>query len=433
MTSVNERELLSAARQGSQIAYRELIQLHQGAVYRFAWALIGEEHAQSVTENAFLTAWRQLEFSRTLPVSFRERLLQLVCLDGETLSKRERRHRVHLPSTMDEASLNFPCPPLRYDPRTNMEHLALQTDTEEALRALPFRFRQILLLHEMGDLAPTQIADLTGSDAQTVLVDLRRARLFLRRQIILSGGFFPPDENEATGEKSQACPEQLSALADAADGLCTNAEKQILANHMATCPGCRSYYASLDAIHYSLSVMKRDVPGDMADYIINRIRREAGQDEGTGEEAPKRRHFRPAFGRFTIIALCIALVLLAYAGKMEKQVEQMQEPSTGQIQAGNDNTNVIAPDPNETISPAAPADVTADETEPATPDTSEDTPEETPDDETTAPEETPAEEEAEPTTPEQGEIHPGGTEGATESAEDELPTAEGEADGTAGE
>ena len=55
---VNERELLTAATQGSQVAFRELIHLHQGAVYRFAWAMIGDEQAQQVTENAFLTAWR---------------------------------------------------------------------------------------------------------------------------------------------------------------------------------------------------------------------------------------------------------------------------------------------------------------------------------------------------------------------------------------
>ena len=34
MASVNERDLLAAATQGSQVAYRELIHLHQAAVYR---------------------------------------------------------------------------------------------------------------------------------------------------------------------------------------------------------------------------------------------------------------------------------------------------------------------------------------------------------------------------------------------------------------
>ena len=39
MASVNERDLLAAATQGSQVAYRELIHLHQAAVYRFACML----------------------------------------------------------------------------------------------------------------------------------------------------------------------------------------------------------------------------------------------------------------------------------------------------------------------------------------------------------------------------------------------------------
>ena len=96
MASVNERDLLAAATQGSQVAYRELIHLHQAAVYRFAWAMIGEEHAQTVTENAFITAWRQLEFLPAINLSFHTHLLQLVCIDCTELAKRQRRHRVNL-------------------------------------------------------------------------------------------------------------------------------------------------------------------------------------------------------------------------------------------------------------------------------------------------------------------------------------------------
>ena len=89
MASVNERDLLAAATQGSQVAYRELIHLHQAAVYRFAWAMIGEEHAQTVTENAFITAWRQLEFLPAINLSFHTHLLQLVCIDCTELAKRQ--------------------------------------------------------------------------------------------------------------------------------------------------------------------------------------------------------------------------------------------------------------------------------------------------------------------------------------------------------
>ena len=36
MESANERDLLAAATQGSQVAYRELIHLHQADVYRLS-------------------------------------------------------------------------------------------------------------------------------------------------------------------------------------------------------------------------------------------------------------------------------------------------------------------------------------------------------------------------------------------------------------
>lgn len=363
MESVNERDLLSAASQGSQIAYRELIRLHQDAVYCFAWALIGEEHAQRVTEDAFLTTWRQLEHFKTFNLSFRDRLLQLVCLDCAELSKRIRRHRGSFSAEKDEAALNDPLPLRRYDPRTNMEHLALQTDMEEALRALPFRLRQIYLLHEMADLADTQIADILGDSAQNVHTDLGRARGFVRRQILLGGGFFPLSdaESEKGTEKYQACRTYLPTLAAAAEDLCTAAEKQALSAHFATCPGCQAYYDALRAMHHSIAVMRHDAPVDLAPYIISRIQQELGRTpQNTPTEEKKHRHFRPAFGRFTIIALCIALVLLAYSGRMGEQSDSGRPQQNAQSQQQSQSPEVPAqneePSPNGEEEPLPPED-----------------------------------------------------------------------------
>ncbi len=338
---VNERELLSSAAQGSQVAYRELIHLHQNAVYRFAWALIGEEHAQHVTENAFLTTWRQLEHFKTFNMSLRERLFQLVCIDCAQLSKHQLRHRINLPSTNEDA-LNFPFPPMRYDPRTNMEHLALQTDIEEALRMLPFQYRQVLLLHEMGDLADTQIADIIGDSAQNVHNNLALARGFVRRQIFLNGGFFPLSTEEAPEGKAvqyRACKEYLPFLAAAADDLCTAAEKQTLNAHFITCPGCQSYYESLRAIHHGISVMKREIPADIASYVMGRIQQESGSgDQDAPVQTRRKYHFRPVFGKFTIIGLCLALILLTYSNGFL----QHSEKDNGDLQS---TTSQDAPAP----------------------------------------------------------------------------------------
>ncbi len=314
--TAKERELLDAAAQGSQLAYRELIHLHQSAVYRFAWAMLGEEDAQRVTENTFLTAWRQLDYLKQLNLTFRARLFQLVCIDCAAAAKRQRRHRVNLPASQGDDALNFPFAPRRYDPRTNMEHLALQADIEDALRALPLSMRQALLLHKMGGFADTQIADIISGEAQKIHEELIRSRALLRRQILLSGGFFPLSQEEGVGPSApplRACEQYRSTLDAAADNLCTPEEKQSLSAHMAGCPGCQGYYDALCAINHGISVMKQEVPGDMAQYILQRIREDAGQDApSAGEHRVRRPRF--AFGRFTIIGLCIALILLAYSG-----------------------------------------------------------------------------------------------------------------------
>ena len=364
MASVNERDLLAAATQGSQVAYRELIHLHQAAVYRFAWAMIGEEHAQTVTENAFITAWRQLEFLPAINLSFHTHLLQLVCIDCTELAKRQRRHRVNLNAQTDEDTLNFPFGPLRYDPRTNMEHIALQADIEDALHALPMRLRQILLLHEMGHVPDTQIADILGGTAQAIHADLLRARALVRRQIMLSGGFFPAstEGNETAPAQFRACKSYLSTLSAATDGLCTSEEKRALSAHLAECPGCRGYYGAMSAIHHGLAVMKHEVPGDMASYIIHRIQQESGPGDFSANSGKqkKRWHFRPAIGRFTIIGLCLALVLLAYSGGiLERGQAQLPPPQQNQDQTlpqqANENETTALQQPDSTPEDLPPA------------------------------------------------------------------------------
>lgn len=362
---IHERDLIAASTQGSQIAYRELIRLHQDAVYCFAWALIGEEHAQRVTEDAFLTAWRQLSFFRSFHLSFRDRLLQLVCIDCAALARRGRRS---LPSGQDEASFDLCLVPKRYDPRTNMEHLALQTDVEYALQALPFRFREIYLLHELGNLADTQIADLLQEPAQTIHADLGRARGFVRRHILQSGGFFPLSETEQAknSEKVMACKDNIPTLAAAAEDLCTGAEKQVLSAHFATCPGCRAYYESLCAIHHSIAILRHDAPCDLTPYIISRIQQDAGHtpSEPVAEEK-KRWAFRPAVGRFTIIALCIALVLLAYSGRTGQPDSSDAEANSPQQSTAQQTTPEDAQPSQPQDTPSTPPAVPAAPTEPA--------------------------------------------------------------------
>ena len=381
MEHMNERELLSAAMQGSQIAYRELISLHQSTVYRFAWALIGEEHAQAVTEHAFVAAWRQLG---TLlgkgRSSFQERLLQLVCAECAPLAKRRRRHRGNLPAAQDEDALNFPFPPMRYDPRSNMEHIALQSDIDEAIRALPFSLRQIFLLHEIGSLADTQIADITGTGAQEVHSALLRAQGLVRRQILLGGGFFPLDGAAGKSSKNapqyRACRSYLPTLAAAADDLCTNAEKQILSSHFAKCPGCQGYYQSLRAIHHGIAVMKHEAPSDMASRIIHRIQQEDDPD-GNAEDLPARRRLPAAFGRLLIVALCLGLIFLAYSngiaerfglpGAPDRQTQQSQQTPPAPDDPGTQETEPPQPpeQPEDDTPPSAEEPVP----EPETPET----------------------------------------------------------------
>ena len=230
MASVNERDLLAAATQGSQVAYRELIHLHQAAVYRFAWAMIGEEHAQTVTENAFITAWRQLEFLPAINLSFHTHLLQLVCIDCTELAKRQRRHRVNLNAQTDEDTLNFPfgpCAMIRA-PIWSTSHCRQTSRT----RCMPFRC----------------VCVRSCCCTKWATYPTRRSQIFSEaphKPFTLtcfvpvpwcggrscSAAVFSPastEGNETAPAQFRACKSYLSTLSAATDGLCTSEEKRAL-------------------------------------------------------------------------------------------------------------------------------------------------------------------------------------------------------------
>lgn len=216
----------------------------------------------------------------------------------------------------------------------------------------------------MGNVPDTQIADILGGTAQAIHADLLRARALVRRQIMLSGGFFPAstEGNETAPAQFRACKSYLSTLSAATDGLCTSEEKRALSAHLAECPGCRGYYGAMSAIHHGLAVMKHEVPGDMASYIIHRIQQESGPGDFSANSGKqkKRWHFRPAIGRFTIIGLCLALVLLAYSGGiLERGQAQLPPPQQNQDQTlpqqANENETTALQQPDSTPEDLPPA------------------------------------------------------------------------------
>ena len=157
-------------------SFEEVVLPHLDAGYRLArWLTRNEHDAEDVVQDASLRAFRY--FRTFAGGNGRAWFLQIVrntChgsrrrMDTPSDSFDEERHSEHRPGS---------------DP----EELMVRSDDvvllQEALRDLPHRFRELLVLRELEGLSYRELADVLGIPIGTVMSGLSRAREALRHSI----------------------------------------------------------------------------------------------------------------------------------------------------------------------------------------------------------------------------------------------------------
>lgn len=229
---MTEKELILASQKGSQVAYEELIHLHQKIVYYLVFFLCGnEETADEITRGVFVTAWKQISYLERMNRSFAALLCSLASLDCESFVKHKKRHVSGAIRMGDDRAVS---PEI--------------TIFLEKLSAVPFHKRRILLLVDMCGLSIVEVSEILSSTVEDATAELEAAR----NSCDVSFGVVMPK-----------LPEPAKSFA-------------------------------------------HEVSGD--------IQRSSGKENKPGALPEYRPSRRFVFGRFTIIAACVALLLLAYSG-----------------------------------------------------------------------------------------------------------------------
>jgi RNA polymerase sigma-70 factor, ECF subfamily len=166
--AVGDAYLVGRAREGYLDAYELLVERHSAMVYRVALRLTGSHHdAQDVAQEALVAAWENLDRFQG-ESSFSTWLYQIVT--RRALNKVTRGQDVSsldlLPDTAD------PTPGTADKAERN---LAVDAVTD-ALLALPFAQRTVIVLYHFERLSYAEIASVTGSTEPAVRSHLFRAR-----------------------------------------------------------------------------------------------------------------------------------------------------------------------------------------------------------------------------------------------------------------
>jgi RNA polymerase sigma-70 factor, ECF subfamily len=155
-------------------SFDEVVLPHLGAAYRLArWLVRDEDDAQDVVQEASLRAFRY--FRTFVGGNGRAWFLRIV----RNTCRGWRRHSVKAPTDLFDEEQHS-----KLRPASDPETLLLQIDdaklVERAMRNVPDRFRELLVLRELDGLSYRELAAVMRVPIGTVMSSLSRARQALR-------------------------------------------------------------------------------------------------------------------------------------------------------------------------------------------------------------------------------------------------------------
>ncbi len=168
MSEVGDAYLVARAREGYLDAYEMLVQRHSAMAYRVALRLCGNHHdAQDLAQEALIAAWQNLDRFRA-DSSFSTWLYQIVT--RRTLNKVTRGRPA------DSLDLLGDRPGHGTEPAAQAERNLAADAVTDALAALPFAQRVVVVLHHFEGLSYADVAAVTHSSVPAVRSHLFRAR-----------------------------------------------------------------------------------------------------------------------------------------------------------------------------------------------------------------------------------------------------------------
>jgi len=182
---VTDAELVERARQGDPAAFGELVDRHRSAVYRAALAALGSPaDAEDAAQDAFLTAYRRIDSFRG-DASFKTWLLTIAWHQAinrrRVVSRRWRR----IVDTANEESLSEDEHFASSDrsPEDTIGDTRFRRDIVRAIRELPPKLRDALLLAQSGDYKYEEIGSMLKAPVGTIKWRIAEARRVVRSRL----------------------------------------------------------------------------------------------------------------------------------------------------------------------------------------------------------------------------------------------------------
>jgi RNA polymerase sigma-70 factor (ECF subfamily) len=178
--TVDDREMVRAARDGDEDAFADLVRRHSGGLHRAVARIIhDDDEAWDVVQMAFLRAWQRLDRydPRWSFATWLYRIGTNLAIDlVRSRSSRQKahqaggEHQLRLVGGIDETT-------------DRLEHTEVDGVLRELVEVLTPQQRAAFILREVEDLETAEVATILGCSAATVRNHVFQARKSLRREI----------------------------------------------------------------------------------------------------------------------------------------------------------------------------------------------------------------------------------------------------------
>ena len=172
----DETELVSRARQGDRNAYSELVRVHASGILNVVYRLCGDQQlAEDAAQETFLQAWQHLNSYRP-QTSLRNWLYRIAVNAATDMLRKEKRL---VPDAVEDLKLtdNRPSPEMVF---VKQERTVL---VQRAILSLPEACRAVLVLREYEDLSYQEISNALEIPVGTVMSRLNYARGLLKEKL----------------------------------------------------------------------------------------------------------------------------------------------------------------------------------------------------------------------------------------------------------
>ena len=180
-----DRQLIQSARSGDEKAFEKLLKKYRNLVYSVMVRMVrNPQEAEDLTQEAFIKAFGALQ-SFNEEYAFSTWLMKIAsnnCIDF-LRKKKLRTQSIDEPVKYKDESLQFELQDHEPTPERNMLNTERSRMINDAIEALPKRYREVIVLRHKEEKSYEEIAELLHLPLGTVKARIFRAREMLNKSI----------------------------------------------------------------------------------------------------------------------------------------------------------------------------------------------------------------------------------------------------------